>query len=294
MTVESVERRLNQLLSEAEQNNTFEAKDAVTKFLEKKNLRKPKILLDIGLDLLNNHKSQLGSSQWRLRERLYIAALDCERFREAVKQMTALTEKFPDSTRVKALQGLYREACSKFKEAMIKYKSILDEDPSNKMASVRMICCALAMNKPTQAIKQLGTHLTLHQNDTDSWKTMAKLYMQLSQYDLAKFCLEEVMLHTTSDWRAHLLYADVLYTLGEYANAKKYYSQCLVLSPQNLRAMVGLDKCFSQINSEDLSQVDKDLQKKCQEKMITRISKANTKMAPYFQSILVDQSETNV
>jgi len=293
MSVESVEKRLNDLLKEAKQKNSFEAKDAITKFLEEKNLRKPEILLDTGSDLLKNHSDQLGSRQWRLRERMYVAALDCERYREAIKHCTALSEKFPGSGRVLALQGLYHEARGKFKEATTKYKELLEDDPSNKMASVRLICCSVGLNKPIVAIKQLGQHLTLHQNDTDSWKTLAKLYMQLSQYDLAKFCLEEVLLHAPSDWRAHLLYADVLYTLGEYATAKKYYSQCLVLSPKNLRAMLGLDKCFSRIKVEDLSEIDKDLRSQCQIKLISRVANANSKMAPYFKSILMDQSSVS-
>lgn len=111
---------------------------------------------------------------------MYVAALDCERYREAINHCTALSEKFTGSGRVLALHGLYHEARGKFKEAT-KYKELLEDDPSNKMASVRLICCSVGLNKSIVAIKQLGQHLTLHQDDTDSWKTLAKLYMQLFQ-----------------------------------------------------------------------------------------------------------------
>jgi len=289
-SVTSVEAKLKELLGAVENGGGFESKNEVLIFLEKKNLRKADIVIELGTDLLKNHAGSLGTKEWRLRERIYLAALDCERFHLAEEMLLSLDAKFNDSDRVRCLRGLLLEKTGEFKKAIQFYQKLLEKDPTHKLASARITCCYIGSNKPVLAVKSLRQHLTLHANDVDSWKALVNLYLELSQYDLAKFCLEEILLHDPADFRIHLLYADTLYTLGQYKTAKKYYSQCLVLSPSNLRAMIGLDKCFSRIKPEDLNETDKQLQQKCQLKLMKRVSGANSKMAKYFQTILVSEN----
>ena len=58
---------------------------------------------------------------------------------------------------------------------------------------------------------------------------------------MAKFALEEVIILEPGSYASYLLYAEVLYTLKNFALARKYYAMSLELNrDNNLRAYYGI------------------------------------------------------
>eukprot|EP00494_Astrolonche_serrata_P033922 UN34191 len=94
------------------------------------------------------HADSLDDKIWRLRERVYLAALDCGKKDIAMKLFTSLKQKFgTDSARIKCLQGLALEYMGQYDRALKQYAAILKEEPTHKMACNRRISCYIGQNK---------------------------------------------------------------------------------------------------------------------------------------------------
>jgi len=73
----------------------------------------------------------------------------------------------------------------------------------------------------------------------------------VNSLDLAKFCVEELILLNPENYAYHIQYAELCHSLSasdatELESAKQYYAQALELCPNNLRALYGLCLCCRQ------------------------------------------------
>jgi len=293
----AVEAKLCELLDQLDLNpNDYAIQSEILKFLEEKNLRKSNVVMKTGEKVLTTNVDQIGDGVWRLQERVFLAALDCKRFDRALRMLQQLGRKFGlESSRIVNLRGLYYEATEKWDQAMEEYQEVLKGDNTNKMASSRIVCCYIGQHKLTQAMKSLRDHLNTFQSDIDAWKTLADLYLQTMQYSHAKFCIEEILAQQPADWRIHLLYAETLYTLGEYENAKKYFCECLNQNSENLRAALGLDKCLRKLSEKDLA-AHEYLHEKCKERILKKVKYNKPEILRYFKEREVPgtKSETSI
>lgn len=159
----------------------------------------------------------------------------------------ALQEAFPDSMRVGRLEGLALEAEGRFGEAEEVYAALLKKQPGNADAMKRRVALAKARAGPEEAIKLLTEYLEAYAADTEAWAELAELYLSLSMYKQAAYCLEELLLSAPHDAAKHLRYAEVMYTLGGTENvlaARKYFAAAVELSGgHSVRALYGLCAC---------------------------------------------------
>jgi len=112
----------------------------------------------------------------------------------------------------------------------------------------RKICIYKADGDEEKATEELVKYLNVYANDERAWQELAHLYIAHQKFELAKFCIEELILLVPENYLYHLEYAEVLYTAGSKADfeiARKYFAQSLDLKPENnLRALYGLAMCL--------------------------------------------------
>lgn len=220
-------------------------------FLKEKNLRMPEAVVEHGLEILDHHASSIGDKVWDIREQVYIAGIDSRQHTDSKRgsKITGcfrdLDKQFPNSNRVALLQGMLYEAQGgeQYSRAVLTYNNILQADPGHAGARKRKVCVLMAQNNITAAIKELNTYVTIFASDIDAWQELTQLYIQTQKLDLAKFCVEELILIQPENYLYHLQYAELNYSLGgnqNYTLAKQYYAQALELKPGNPRAMCGL------------------------------------------------------
>ena len=91
------------------------------------------------------------------------------------------------------------------------------------------------------AIEEMNEYLKIYSADSDAYCELADLYLQIQEYRKAAFCYEELILSKPFHHLYHLKYAEILYTLGDFLAARKYYAKSLELNPDNnMRALWGL------------------------------------------------------
>ena len=150
-----------------------------------------------------------------------------------------------DSSRVTRLRGMLHEARGHFAAADAIYTKALEIDPTNAPAMRRQIALAKSTGDLGGAIALLNRFLKLHPSDENGWWELTELYAASTQYELASFAAEELLLLTPENYLVHLRYAEILYTLGQFDTARSYYSQSLELKPHgNLRALYGMQLCL--------------------------------------------------
>jgi tetratricopeptide (TPR) repeat protein len=231
----------------ASENNYEKLLKALTR-IEELRLRVPELVCRAGGALLANHRAALGDTVWSLSEKVFMSALDCHYRKLSNKLLTDLKTQFPLSQRVKRLEGLNLEATGHSKEAMELYDKILNDDPSDAFAWKRKVCVWKSNADTDNAIKELNAYLKIFASDSNSWQELADLYIGSCRYELAKFCMEELIMLCPENYLYHLQYAEVLYTLGGknyVALARQYFAQAIELKPQgNVRALYGLVMCL--------------------------------------------------
>lgn len=233
--------------------------------IEEGKLRRPDLVIRWGESLLKQNKlRQMG--KWRLVEKLYLSSIDTADKQRIGKYEEMLREKFPNNRRVFELVGRRHEteaAHAKNKRQLIdwsgKYKKLSESD-ENKTSLLKRQIAALSQAEPggSKVMDTLNKYLGIYQNDKDAWCFMKNLYLRQMNYELAKFCLEELLLISPSDYLLHLQYAEVLTAMGgeEYELlALKYYQQSIWLNDEisNTRAFAGLLTCSKGVNTELLT-----------------------------------------
>jgi len=224
---------------------------------------RPDLVRRYGSYLLDHHSSRLGHELWATYEQVYVALLQYgksgklsadasmpEDLAAAQEYGNILSAQFPDSLRVKRLDGMLWEAKGMFDMAMKEYDDILAEDPNNIFATKRQVALCRARGKPGEAATRLVKYLEMVCSDTEAWLQLAAIYLGVQQYKRAAFCYEELILINPMSYLYHIRYADILYTLGcadkgggteQLRTARKYYAHSLDLKPHNnLRAVYGL------------------------------------------------------
>ena len=145
------------------------------------------------------------------------------------------------------------------------------------------------MNSLAETIQILNEYLQIYQNDLEAYEELADIYLSISEYKNALFCIEELILNNPKNYIFHLKYADILYTIGDNRNARKYYSQSLnINSESNTRALFGLYLTCKSLGQE---KINKELSKHAQEKIIDAYSKCgNNEMAQLMSQIFISDS----
>jgi len=106
----------------------------------------------------------------------------------------------------------------------------------------RRICIWKARKETRpRAIEELNDYLKIFMADTTAWQELGDLYLDDQQYEYAAFCYEELILAEPLNHYYINRYAELLYTLGDFATARKYFAHSLELtSRNNSRALFGL------------------------------------------------------
>lgn len=116
---------------------------------------RPDLCLKYGEYLLRTHSSSLSHEVWAAYEQVYVALLqkarctaraaaagnsvEGEDMHKAQEFLSKLSAQFPDSLRVKRLEGMMSESKGDYDRAMADYDDILAEDPSNLLAIKRQV-----------------------------------------------------------------------------------------------------------------------------------------------------------
>jgi len=235
-------------------------------------LSRPDLVVKYGCYLLSHHSKRLGPEQWAMYEQVYIALLQYGKFskfngavgmepddmRLAQEYYTNLSAQFPDSLRVKRLEGMMWEAKGEFELAMNEYDDILKDDPNNMFAVKRQVALLRARGRPADAVRKLVDHLSVVCSDSEAWVQLSDLYLSSGQYRKAAFCMEELLLLNPMAYMYHVRYGELLFTMASaersgngsatYGLARKYFAHALELKPQgNLRALYGMLLCCATV-----------------------------------------------
>ena len=223
---------------------------------------RPDLVRTFGTHLLQHHASSLAHDVWAMYEQVFVALLqyapakgaladdvDKEEMRLAQQYVATLATQFPDSLRVKRLEGMLWEATGEHKEAMEVYDGILKEDEHHLGAIKRQIAVCRARGRPAEAVKRLNEYLTTFSSDHEAWLMLHELYLGAQQYKRASFCVEELVLINPMSYLYHLRAGEITYTQGiserggshdQLLTARKYFAHALELKPGCLRALYGI------------------------------------------------------
>lgn len=193
--------------------------------------------------------------------------------------MKALKTQFPDSNRVKLLEGQLYEA--EGKNPLGIYEAILEADPSNVTAMKRRVCVYRAQNNNRLAVRELNAYLSLYSTDSSAWQELTQLYIEQEKLELAKFCVEELILLHPENYLYHLQYAELCHSISISTNkdshdnrelAKQYYAQALELKPHNnLRALYGLCTSLRSESKQKKKQEETRKFEKTYTRLVTRL-----------------------
>jgi len=194
-------------------------------------------------DVVMDHCHRMGDEVWLVYEQVCTAALDCQKYEIAEHCIALLDQKFPQSLRVRRLQGMMFEAQAEYERAEEEYKSILKIDETNMYARKRQIAILKAKGKIADAVVKLNEFLKEFMTDYEAWNELCDLYLSQHDYSNAAFCLEELIMSNPHNHLFHQKYAEIRYTQGGNENmelARTYFAQAVKLNPNNLRALYGL------------------------------------------------------
>ncbi|KAJ2341685.1 tetratricopeptide repeat domain-containing protein, partial [Coemansia sp. RSA 2671] len=154
------------------------------------------------------------------------------------------------SQRVKRLSALVQESAGRPTDAKALYLEMLDKDPTNVLASKRLIAILKSQGQTSLAISELVTYLDTHGNDFEAWIELSHLYLAQHMYSQAAFCLEEVILLQPANHFFHLQYAELQYTMGNLDLALKEYLRVVELSTDNVRGFYGVKLTADRLMAE--------------------------------------------
>ena len=207
------------------------------------NARHSEEVVEIGEHLVRKYSSKLSDELWLVCEQVYIAALDICRYEVAEMCLGKLFGSFPNSFRVRKLEGMKYEALGENDKALKVYESLEKEDPTDSAVKKRKIAIFKIKNR-THAVKELTVYLQTFAADQDAWMELADLYIEQMEYGKAAFCIEELILANAFNHVYYQRYAEIKYTQGGEENlklARQYFAQAVKLSSNsNLRALYGL------------------------------------------------------
>lgn len=210
-------------------------------------------IVEIGERLVTKYSHRFGDEMWLICEQVFLAALDICRYDLSRLCLTKLYKRFPQSMRVKKLQGIQHEAFGEYDEALTLYEEIEKEDPTNAAARKRKTAVFKAQGQINDAIKSLTEYLKTFMADAEAWMELADLYTEELEYGKAAYCMEELILQQPFNHLFHQRYAEIRYTQGgmeNFEHAKQHFAQAVYLSHHsNIRALYGLMLTSNQLVS---------------------------------------------
>ncbi|KAI3627427.1 oca3 [Malassezia furfur] len=212
--------------------------------------------------LENDELYALGDDLWSFLEQLGLASAELGKYELADLCLSRLTTRFPESSRVVLFQGTVLESKGLLKEAQLLYEEFLRKEPSH---------LPNGLHEATDALADFVDHFPL---DQEAWQELASLYLQQNKYAQAAYALEELVLLAPHNSFYLLMYAETLYTMGDWAKAYKIYLRILELGQGNLkredsrhtyrvsgpwvRTLWGLKMCAAQLLAHKDKQSDGD------------------------------------
>lgn len=240
---------LDELIKKAE-SGAWGSKQELLKYLRMKRVRRSDLVMKYGVELLKSSGS-LGDDVWTILEQVFQSAADKHDYTVAGTCLAKLKKRFPQSVRVRRLEGYLFEAKEEYSKAQAVYDEILKEDPTNAVASKRKACIYKAKGDYVKAIAVLNDYLADQSADATAWAELAELYIAVNRYRQAMFCMEELIAANPDAYTNHIKYAEVLFTEGVSTKSKdstellirsrQYFAQALELRIRdNMRAVYGL------------------------------------------------------
>jgi len=203
-------------------------------------IRQPELAVLHGGRLLMGTHRKLGGEVWTVMEQVFLASIEvgADGWRDYC--LNKLTSQFPNSTRVERLKGLYQESLEKWADATAIYKKILVDKPEDVPTHKRLIALYKQRGKTPDAIEAINQYLDTFSADAEVWHELAEMYIEAGSLQRAAFCFEEQLLTNKHSLYHVLTYAELMYTLHDYDNSRKYYSLACYLDGACLRALWGL------------------------------------------------------
>ncbi|KAL0481351.1 ER membrane protein complex subunit 2 [Acrasis kona] len=239
-------------IKKIEQNNGKIATDLVVKVLNlinESSIRRPDLVVHLGRKLLFQGKPNLGDAVWDVYEQVLKAAINVNQTELASDCLEALQNKFGEGIRVRRLEAMLLESTGEYDHALDEYNSILGQDPTDQLCLKRKVAIAKARGETEDAVRYLNQYLAVYMADPEAYAELADLYLSIPDYKKAAFCVEELLLQNPHNYLYHLKYADIKYSMEDYATARSYYSQSLNIKKDNVRALYGLLMCTNALSS---------------------------------------------
>eukprot|EP00108_Taenia_solium_P003208 TsM_000481700 transcript=TsM_000481700 gene=TsM_000481700 len=221
--------------------------------IRENNLRKSATVVRLWTSDIEPKIHRLGNEKWIILEQVLIAALDVGNLDLAQVCLNHLRKRFPDSSRVKRLHGMYLEALNQTDEARNIYKQILDKETADVIARKRLITIFKAQGCINNAIDELNKYLKIFMADVEAWGELSDLYLAQGDYKHAAFCMEELILANPHNHLLHERLAEIKYSEGGVENlelARAYFAQACRINPLNIRALYGLILAASSLSGK--------------------------------------------
>eukprot|EP00823_Brevimastigomonas_motovehiculus_P007069 TRINITY_DN6078_c0_g1_i1.p1 TRINITY_DN6078_c0_g1~~TRINITY_DN6078_c0_g1_i1.p1 ORF type:complete len:290 (-),score=60.58 TRINITY_DN6078_c0_g1_i1:99-968(-) len=215
-------------------------------YIHEKHVDAPELIVKYGSLLIDSYFSKLGNDAYTMCERVFIAALSTHDTKTKQKCLKILTSQFPSSMRVHVLLTRQMEAEQKYEDAYQFYDDH-HKDLSTPICWKRKVAIAKEEGNIQDAVDELNKYLDVCSSDFEAWEELTQYYISQEKYELARYCLEELLLFFPQNYLYHLQYAELLYTSGtkeDKETARFYYAQALELNPGNLRSLYGLLLCL--------------------------------------------------
>lgn len=221
-----------------------------TRSLVSRGIQMPSLLFDKTSGLLVSKGSSLGDERWSLIERILLAAIKLNVEPWIGYCLKELRQKFPGSTRVQKLVGIYKEALEDWSEAEIIYKGILVNHPDDIYVRKRMITCLKAQGRVGDAISATIDQLEVFSSDSELWHELTMLYASECSFTKAVGASEELLLSDPTNFYNILVHAELVLSSGDPTLARKYFCKSLQLRPEEPRALWGLLVCLVETKDE--------------------------------------------
>ncbi|WWC92308.1 uncharacterized protein L201_007262 [Kwoniella dendrophila CBS 6074] len=223
-------------------------------------------VIELGLKVLKS--GRLGDQEWALREQLAIAALDLGQNDLSQAQINLLHRKFPDSPRVKILDGLLLESKGKVNEAKDVYDNLLKIDETNISALQRLISLTISSSSTSSssaAIPLLLKYLDIFYSDPSGWSLLSELYCEQGMYLQALDSISHLLVIQPWDENNVRRAGEIAYTAGDYQLSLKHLLRALEMqgdkqtnvNPKRTRIWWGIKLAVSRLlESSNLNQIE--------------------------------------
>lgn len=209
-------------------------------FMRTHKVHQPELILVHGGELLCKYPRKLGNELWTVMEQVFLAACIAGHTQWRDYCLGKLTKQWPNSHRVERLKGIHKESCGNYDEAKQLYNKILADKPEDTVTRKRLIAIHKQRGETSKAVEAINQYLEVFSTDSEVWHELAELYIEAGSLTRAQYCFEELMLSNPRSMYHILTYAELLYSVGDYELARKYFSLASYLDGSSLRALWGL------------------------------------------------------